>query len=100
MLIIKPLNIAFEFLFKGAFKEKLKSYIEWLNDQHPVYKRYPLLLLPGSDSHGKFLPDRPLGFKGDYPEARDEYSRKVIAAINQKPKELSEKEQEEIQDDY
>ena len=85
---------------KGAFKEKLKSYIEWLNDQHPVYKRYPLLLLPGSDSHGKFLPDRPLGFKGDYPEARDEYSRKVIAAINQKPKELSEKEQEEIQDDY
>jgi hypothetical protein len=74
---------------QGDYKEYVALYVDWLNKTHPVYKDFPLYLFPGSDTHGKYSPDRPLGLGYNYPSNRDIYNQEITKALRTKPKELS-----------
>lgn len=70
---------------QGEARDYVKSYVAWLNENHPVYREFPLLLLPGSDYHGKFSPSYPLGLAGNYPSDIEGYNEEVLKALLKPP---------------
>ena len=82
---------------QGNYKEYVRLYVDCLNEDHPVYKDFPLHFFPGSDTHGKFSPDRPLGLGHNYPGNKDIYNQELKEALITKPKEVNKKEQDRLQ---
>lgn len=82
---------------QGDYREYTRLYVDWLNKAHPVYKDFPLHFFPGSDTHGKFSPDRPLGLGHNYPGNKDVYHKELKEALTTKPKALSQEEQARLQ---
>jgi hypothetical protein len=82
---------------QGDYKEYVRLYVDWLNKAHPVYRDFPLHLFPGSDTHGKFSPDRPLGLSQNYPTNKDLYNKELKEALTTKAKTLSKEEQDRLQ---
>lgn len=70
---------------KGEMKEWVGGLVERLNRTHPVYRRHPLLLLPGSDHHGKFSPLCSLGLGENYPIEREPYRQQIREALLNPP---------------
>ena len=70
---------------QGKARDYVKSYVTWLNENHPVYREFPLLLLPGSDYHGKFSPSYPLGLSDNYPSDIEGYNEEVLKALLKPP---------------
>jgi hypothetical protein len=66
---------------KGENREYVREYIEKLNREHPVYTNFPLLLLPGSDSHGLYSPDCPLGLGHNFPLDKQKYKNDIYQAL-------------------
>jgi len=83
----------------GAYKEYVKQYLDWLNETHPVYRAFPLQLFPGSDTHGRYSPDRPLGMGGNYPLDKEGYRQRLQEGIRRRPEQLSPRRCEEIEED-
>jgi len=67
---------------RGDYRDYIRNYIDRLNRTHPVYRNFPLLLLPGSDCHGKYSPDCPLGLGENYPADRSGYRETVYQALH------------------
>lgn len=84
---------------QGDWKEYVRLYVECLNRVHPVYKNFPLCFFPGSDTHGKFSPERPLGVGPNYPSNREAYNSELKKALAASPKELSREGQDRLQRD-
>jgi hypothetical protein len=70
---------------KEPLKGQVKKLVERLNRDHPVYRRHPLLLLPGSDYHGCFSHKYPLGLRDNYPNDIESYNRKVLEVLHRPP---------------
>ena len=66
---------------RGKYKEYVREYIDKLNHEHPVYQHFPLYLLPGSDSHGQYSPDCPLGLGDNYPSDKARYKEEVYRVL-------------------
>lgn len=82
---------------QGDYKEYIRRYVNWLNQVHPVYRDFPLRFFPGSDTHGKFSPEQPLGLGQNYPADKDAYNRELKEAIAAPLKALSPAEQDRLQ---
>lgn len=65
-------------------KELRLRALERLNREHPAYQKYPLLLLPGSDYHGRFSPRCPLGLGKNCPADGAGYRQQVLEALGRK----------------
>lgn len=70
---------------KGELKQWVGEWVEQLNRTHPVYRHHPLLLLPGSDHHGKFSPLCPLGLGENYPPGGERYREQIRQALLRPP---------------
>ncbi len=82
---------------QGDWKEYVRQHVDWLNKVHPVYKNCPLHFFPGSDTHGKFSPDRAMGLDSNYPANKDAYNEELREVLVTKPKQLKRDEQDRLE---